>query len=262
MRAASIGQYGNLDFVFLDLKHHTGVLDKQITNDLKQLEKLIRSTLTSRKKLETELHLIFPRLFDLRIKAMEWLSENQTNVNQVLDEVYPSIEVLGQNPRLKKTGFSISQALLYNRKLVSFFSESGVINENTFQSVSTSNFDYSSFIVALQLMPPQINRLIGGLMNASLQIEFISIAAIMIHNEEATCSDVKIAQLTSLASTASSQYMGYVNHLITMGKTELFTNDKEDWNTISTKLYANAYGDDEPDYDNYVLREPNPDYNK
>lgn len=262
MQAATLGQYGNLDFVFLDLKQHSNSLDKDILKDLKKLEKLIINALSSRKKLDSELHLISPQLFSLRIKAIEWLTNEKQDINSVLDEVYPSIEKLGENSRLKKVGYHISQALTYNRKLVAFFSDAGVLNEKNMQSVSTANFDYSSFVVALQFMPPQISKLLMGIMNTSLNIEFISIAAIMISNNEIKCSDLKISQLTTLASNTAIEYMGYVNHLSTMAQTELFLEEKSDWNTLSIKAFSSAYSDDEPDYESVTLREPNPDYHK
>ena len=32
------------------------------------------------------------------------------------------------------------------------------------------------------------------------------------------------------------------------------------WNVVALDNLANAYGDDEPDYDNYEVKEPNVDY--
>lgn len=262
MQSASIGQFGNLDFVFLDLKQHSSSLDSQMLKDFKKIEKLIKNTLLSRKKIETDLLLVSPQLFSFRIKALDWLTEEKLNLDTVLDEVYPSIENLGQNPRLKKIAYHLAQALTDNRKLVSFFSETGALTENNFKSVSESNIDYETFIVALQFMPPRISRTFLGIMNASLQIEFVSIAAVMINNDEAKCSDFKISQLLSLASKASLEYMGYVNHLLTMAQTEMFMEEKADFNHLSLKAFANAYGNDEPDYESITLREPNPDYHK
>lgn len=262
MQTASLGQYGNLDFVFLDLKQKSSSLDKETLKDLKKLEKLIAKAFSSRKKLDAELNLIYPQLFSIRIKALEYLSAEKLDINTALDEVYPAIEVLGKNPRLKKTGYHIAQALTYNRKLVNFFEDAGIINEKAISSFTETQLDYSSCIVALKLMPAQISRLFIGLINTSLQIEFISIAATMINDKELNCSDVKIAQLTNLAYNTSIEYMGYVNHLITMGQAELFMNEKNEWSAGSIKTYVNAYSDNEPDYDNVVLREPNPEYNK
>ncbi len=262
MQAATLGQYGNLDFVFLDLKQHSSSLDKEILKDLKKLEKLINNALNSRKKLDSELHLISPQLFSLRIKALDWLTKGKQDINSVLDEVYPSIEQLGENPRLKKVGYHIAQSLTYNRKLVSFFSDAGVLSDKSMESVSMANFDYSSFVIALQFMPSQISRLLMGIMNASLKIEFISIAAIMLSNNEIKCSDLKVLQLTTLASNTALEYIGYVNHLLTMAQTEMFLEEKSEWSTLSAKAFASAYSDKEPDYESITLREANPEYHK
>ena len=56
--------------------------------------------------------------------------------------------------------------------------------------------------------------------------------------------------------------MGYVNHLITMAQTEMFLEEKSEWDTLSIKAFASAYSDEEPDYENITLREPNPEYHK
>jgi len=262
MRAATLGQYGNLDFVFLDLKQHSSSLDKEILKELKKIERLINNALTSRKRLDSELHLISPQLFSLRIKALEWLTKEKQEINSVLDDVYPSLEKLMENPRLKKVGYHIAQSLVYNRKLVSFFSDAGVLTERNMEAVSATKFDYSSFLVALQFMPPQIGKLLMGIMKTSLQIEFISIAAIMVNNKEIKCSDLKISKLSALASNTSLEYMGYVNHLLTMAQTEMFLEEKREWNTLSIKSYTSAYSDNEPDYEDITLREPNPEYHK
>ena len=87
MQTASLGQYGNLDFVFLDLKQKSATLDKETSKDLKKLEKLIIKSFSSRKKLDTELDLIYPQLFSLRLKGLEYLSEEKQDIKKALDEV-------------------------------------------------------------------------------------------------------------------------------------------------------------------------------
>jgi hypothetical protein len=259
MQAAGIGQLGGLDFVFVDLKQNVDKLDKAIQKDLNRIEKLIIRTITSRKKLNTEVHAIFPELFNLRLKGLEWLANEKIDLNDALDEVYPSIEMLAENPRLKMVGYHICQALIYNRKLVDFFSEKGVIHKDSLDEFNAAQLDYASFFMALQLIPSQIRRLIVGLVNSSLMIEFLSISSVMINSSEVSCSPTKLIQLNDLAKTTALDYMNHVNALLSMAQAELFYEERNDWGSVGLNSFSKAYGDNEPDYDGMV-GEPNPDY--
>ncbi len=260
MKTASLGQFGNLDFAFLNLKQHSSELDKEISKELKNLEKLIKNALSSRKKPEAELELLLPKLFEFRLKALQWMADEGESIDNVLDSVYTSIEELGTNSKLKKIGYHISHSLIYNRQLVAFFSESGALNEKTINSLALSKLTYTSYLVSLQLIPGQIRSLMIGLLTTSLYIEFLSITSVMINMKEVTCSDFKINQLTSLASETSIKYMGYVSHLLHMAKAEMFFEERNEWTNFSSQQLNNAYSEDEPDIENLKVKEPNPEY--
>lgn len=261
MHSAGIGQFGTFDFVFLDIKQNEEKLNKSFQKELRKIEKLTKRVLTSRKKVDTELQQIFPQLFSLRFAAIELLADQEIELNSALDEIYPSIEELGENPKLKKIGFHLSQALSQQRKLIRFFTENGAITKDSIEETSQGgNLSYESFLMALQLMPPQISRLISGLTKSSLQIEFVSMAAIMIQSEEISCSDAKIIQLTNLAAKTAMDYTAFVNVLFAMISNEMFFDEKTEWSNSFGNSLSRAYSDDEPDYSRVIFKEPNPDY--
>lgn len=252
-----------MDFVFLDMKQHASYLDKEMHKELKKLEKLVAGILTSRKKMDAELiGSSFPQIFSLRIKGLEWLGKEKRTLPSVLSEVSPILQNFSSDPRLKKIASALSEAFITNQKMAAFFSDAGFINEKNLKPVSMAGFEYTSFVVALQFMPGHIRKLLSGMMDVSLQIEFVSMAAAMLFNNEVACSDLKMIQLTQLAASASHDYKGCVNQLLNMAQGELFVKEKNEWDLMSYGTFSGAYSANEPDYENSILKEPNPHYQK
>ncbi|MCB9224982.1 MAG: hypothetical protein H6582_12430 [Crocinitomicaceae bacterium] len=260
MQVSSLNQFGGFDFAFFDLKHKSEELDDSMIKMLEEIEIRVIKCIKSRKNLESEVTRILPELFSFRMEALEWLSTSDISISDVPDEIYPEIESFADNPKLKTIGFHISNALAYNRKLIEYFTESGAINQDSISNIAEQNLDFQTFLMVLKFLPNQIRKIVEGLFLSSLQIEFLAIAAFMINNEEITCTSNKFLQINEMAKNVSQGYIVFANGLIAMAKSEQFFEEKTEWKNIGLQGLSNAYGDDEPDYDDLTFFEPNPDY--
>ena len=118
-----------------------------------------------------------------------------------------------------------------------------------------------SYIVVLHYMPSQIRRLTLELMSASLFIEFLSIAAILLYENEIQAKGARILQLTQFSKEITAKYIASTDVLLKMAEIENFSSEREEWAHFGLLNMSSAYSDDEPDISKLTLREPNPDYN-
>lgn len=258
MQAAALSQISDISFVFIDLKQNYAHLDKGLQQEVDRLEKAIQRVCNSRKLPEKEIEDLFPLIFSLRVKAMRWMAEKEDGFDTVLDDVFAEIEALQANPKLRKIGINISESLACNKRLMVFLKQSDQLTNDKMRSFG--ELDYTSLIVSMQYMPSQVRKFLGRLTSVSLSIEFLSIATVLINEEAVKASGPKLIQLNDLMAKLSKDYQGLVRALISLGEQELLSKERDAWMTFGMRGIADAYGDDEPDYANVQLKEPNPDY--
>jgi hypothetical protein len=258
MQAAALGQFSDIGFVFIELKQNYAQLDQELQKEVDRLEKVIQRVCRSRKPPEEEIEELFPVIFSLRVKAIQWMVGREEDLDKVLDDALPEIEVLETNPKLRKIGRNISDSLASNKELMVFLKRSGQLNTDRMRSVG--ELDYAAFVVAVQYMPTQFRRIISRLSHASLSIEFLSIAAVLLNEKKVEANGPKLMQLSELSYKLSEEYQGLVGTLISFGKKELLTEERNDWMAFGLSGLADAYGDNEPDYSKVEVKEPNPEY--
>jgi hypothetical protein len=165
---------------------------------------------------------------------------------------------LQADPKLRKIAGSISDALACNTELMALLKKSGQLDNDRMRSVG--ELDYAGFIVAVQYMPAPIKRIMNRLSHTSLSIEFLSIAAVLLHEGTVQAKGPKLVQLGNLAQKLSTEYQGLIRTLISFGQQELLSEEHNAWMTFGMQGLANAYGENEPDYTNVLVKEPNPEY--
>src|ERR1051326_1209918 len=180
MQVASLGEFSDISFAFIDLKKNYNSLDKELQKEFDWLVGSVKKVCASSKKANVEIELLFPELFQLRVKALSWMAEKENNVTSVFDDVFPLIKNIGEDSKIKKLAFNISNALSCNKKLVEFLESKG--EKLTHEKIkSINNLDYKTYLVILQYMPSQIRRIVSQLLETSLYIEFFSLSDILIH---------------------------------------------------------------------------------
>jgi hypothetical protein len=259
MKASALNEFSDIGFVFIDLKTKYNELDKDLQRDVDWLEKAVKRVCASRKKIENDIEELFPKLFSLRIKALNRVAEEGENLHSVLNEMVPVMNQLGGDQRIRSIISNVSRAINYNKKLVEFLELTGQLSKEKIKA--TKNLDYQSYFVVLQYMPSQLKRLMSGLTITSLGIEFLSVAAILIHEKLVPVSGTKLLQLSSFSKNTVDEYIVHTDMLIRMAQYDNFSSERQEWAAFGMLNLSGAYSADEPDISHLELKERNPGYN-
>lgn len=208
----------NYDVICLQMSNQIPHLEFSIKKETTKLLAEIRAIITAGKKAKPSLDAMLPNIFNYRFKAIKWLIEgDEFNFSTIIDEVYPQLEELKENPKLEILVENILFALRCNKRVVdSVISVSGS-NEGELE-MSIAEFpeiNYEQFITSIALGIPNdaIAQKLVDLTNASLYIEFITVAAYMIHSEHLKVSDKFINELAFLIADAAQEYSAVATEL-------------------------------------------------
>ena|ERR1035437_3151444 len=213
-----IARTQNFDVICLELRNHIPQLESPLKKDLNKLLTDIKGIITSDKKIKPSIDAILNQIFNLRIKAIKWLlEEDELNLLDMLDEVYPQLEELKKNPKLEVLVENILFALRCNRRVVDalvvtadFSKENLEINAPQLPTVT-----YEQFIAAIALGVPDdvAAQKIIDWTNSSLYIEFVTVAAAIIHEEQLKVSDKAIKELAFIIADAAQEYSALATEL-------------------------------------------------
>lgn len=148
--------------------------------------------------------------FNLRIKALKWISGKDLTIFNLLDTTFPEFEKLLISPSLRILGENILFALRQNHFVVNAMFDNGNIKDSNFSS-SLSNLPevtYEQFLAAVTFSAPDASaQKFVDWMNTSLYIEAISLAAIIIYDEKLLVSQEKINEMAQLISQAGNDHL-------------------------------------------------------
>jgi hypothetical protein len=208
----------NYDVICLQMSNQMSHLESPMKKETAKLLAEIRAILIAGKKVKPSLDLMLPNIFNYRFKAIKWLiEEGELNFANIIDEVYPQLEELKENPKLEILVENILFALRCNKRVVdSVISVSGSNEGELEMSISAfPEINYEQFITSIALGIPDdaIAQKLVDLTNSSLYIEFISVAAYMIHSEHLKISDKFINELAFLIADAAQEYSAVATEL-------------------------------------------------
>ena len=171
----------------------------------------IRSALIIEKTIKTSLDKLIPQIFNFRIKALKWLcGESSIDLQTMIDVAYPQIEELKNNKKLALLAENILFALRCNQKVVrAIYSSGDFTADNIAEHFSTAPaITYEQFLGTLAFSIPDeyaVQKLTDWV-NASLYIEFIALAATIIHEENIKVTDRAINEMAFLVADAAQEY--------------------------------------------------------
>jgi hypothetical protein len=198
----------NFDASFLQLRSNYSRLQNPLRKDYDGMVSLATDMVVSQRKLKPQIENRLPDLFNLRLKAINWLiADSDIDLLAKLDEVSPQIEELKQNTKLDILADNILFALRANRQVVVSFMR----NEDMSQEALIRNFseqsiiNYEQFEAAIAIGVPdnETATMILEWTNASLYIEFIALAATLINAERLKVATKTIHELEFLIAEAS-----------------------------------------------------------
>ncbi len=201
----------NYDLICYQLRNNLySQLDNSLKKDIDKLSKEITNILNSSKKIQSQSVDVLAQLFNLRVKAIKWLSQdNNFNYLEMLSEVTSQIEEIGENRKMEILKDNILFALRCNRRVIESLFNSGGQSENlNIDFNQLPDINYQQFLASLAFAIPddETAQKIADWTNASLHIEFVMLAADIIRDEKIKVSDSSINELSFLVADAAQEY--------------------------------------------------------
>jgi hypothetical protein len=201
----------NYDVICLQMKVYMPHLESPMKKELNKLLTEIKDGLTSGKKIKPLLDRMLPRIFNFRIKAIKWLIEvGDLDLSGMMDEIYPQLEELRQNPKLEILAENILFAVRCNKRVVRALIGTGDFSEEKFASNASELpiITYEQFLATLAYSIPddEAAQKIVDWVNASLYIEFIILSAVIINDEKLRVTEKVINELSFLIADAAQEY--------------------------------------------------------
>jgi hypothetical protein len=185
-------------------------LDNPLKKDIDKLSREITNILNSGKKIQSQSVDILAQIFNLRVKAIKWLSkDNNFNYLEMLSEVFNQIEEIGENKKMEILRDNILFALRCNRRVIESLFSAGEQSESMNINFSQlPDINYQQFLASLAFAVPddETAQKIADWANASLHIEFVMLAADIIRDEKIKVSDKTINELAFLVADAAQEY--------------------------------------------------------
>jgi hypothetical protein len=226
----------NYDLICYQLRNNLyAQLENSLKKDIDRLSKDITNILNSNKKIQSQSVDILAQLFNLRVKAVKWLAQDDNfSYKEVPSEVSHQIEAIAENKKMEILKENILFALRCNRRVIESFFSSGEPSEKLKNDFSQlPDITYQQFLASLAFSIPddETAQKILDWTHASLQIEFVMLAADIIRDEEVKVSDKTIHELSFLVADAAQEYFALATEfgiLKTKGNPELFSNQPVD----------------------------------
>ena len=226
----------NYDLICYQLRNNLySQLDNPLKKDIDKLSKEITNILNSSKKIQSQSVDILAQLFNLRVKAIKWLSQdNNFNYLEMLSEVSNQIEEIGENRKMEILKDNILFALRCNRRVIESLFSAGEQSENlNIDFTQLPDINYQQFLASLAFAIPddETAQKIADWTNASLHIEFVMLAADIIRDENIKVSDKSINELSFLVADAAQEYSALATEfgiLKTKSNQQLFSNQPFD----------------------------------
>ena len=193
----------NYDLICYQLRNNLySQLDNPLKKDIDRLSKDITNILHSGKKIQFQSVDILAQVFNLRVKAIKWLSQDcDFNYLEMLTEVSNQIEEIGENKKMEILKENILFALRCNRRIIESLFSTGEQSENlNIDFNQLPDISYQQLLASLAFAIPddETAQKIVDWTNASLHIEFVMLAADIIRDEKIIVSDKSINELSFL----------------------------------------------------------------
>lgn len=209
----------NYDVICFQLRNNLySQLQSPLKKDLNRLSNDIKTLIISGEKIKAQSTKMLNQVFNLRIKALKWLSAD-TNFDylEMFKDIFPQIEELRSNKKLEVLTDNILFALRCNQRVVESIMSSNEFSPDTFSSnlAQLPDITYSQFIASLAFanLDDETTQKIIDWTNSSLHIEFVLVATDIISDEKLKISDKTINELAFLIADAAQEYSALATEL-------------------------------------------------
>jgi len=209
----------NYDVICFQLRNNFySQLESPLKKELNRLSKDIKAIITSDKEVQTLSVEMLSQVFNLRIKALKWLSNGKHfDYPDILNGILPQIEELKSNKKLEVLADNIQFALRCNQRVAeSLIAKSDFTYDRLSLNISQlPEITYQHFVASLRFtnLDHEITQMIVDWTNASLRIEFVLVATDIISDERLQVSDKTINELAFIVADAAQEYSALATEL-------------------------------------------------
>jgi hypothetical protein len=193
-------------------------LQSPLKKDLNRLSKEIEMLLLSGEKIEAQTVDMLSQVFNVRVKALKWLSAHPNlDYLELFGDIFPQIEELKANKKFEVLTDNILFALRCNQRVIAAIAGSSELVSNTFTSelAQLPDITYPQFMASLAFanLDDETTQKIVDWTNASLHIEFVLVATDIISDEKLKITDKTINELAFLIAYAAQEYSALATEL-------------------------------------------------
>lgn len=209
----------NYDVICFQLRNNLySQLENPLKKELNQLSADIKTLIISGKKLEGQSFSMLSQVFNLRIKAINWLAtDSNFDYWEMLKEIVPQIEELKTNKKLEVLAENLLFALRCNQRVVEAIVGKNETAADTFSESlrQLPEITYVQFIASLTFAIPDddMAQRIVNWTNASLHVEFVMLAADIMSDNKIKVSDKTINELAFLVADSAQEYIALATEL-------------------------------------------------
>jgi hypothetical protein len=199
----------NYDVICLQMRNYLPLQEQSIKRETNRFLKDVKAIIVDEGSIKPKLDKFIPQIFNYRLRALKWLSQ-QPDIDFVhlLDKAIPYLERLRSNPKLKLLAENVLFAVRCNSKVLQ--SVIGDVNSDEFSKefadVPVTTYEQFFGTLALSIPDQETFQTIADFSHASLYIEFIILAAILIDEEDINISEGAINELAFLIADAAQEY--------------------------------------------------------
>ena len=170
----------------------------------------VKTIISGGSPIKPRLDTFIPKIFNFRMLALKWIGQQQNiDFDHLLDDAYPSLEALRNNPKLTLLAENALFAVRCNARVMKAIVGSVKPEELSQQLIDAPFTTYEQFFGTLALSIPdqEAFQTIADFLNTTLYIEFILLAAILIDDEHIKISEAGINELAFLIADAAQEHI-------------------------------------------------------
>lgn len=238
----------NYDVICLQMWNYLPQQDEPVKRETTRFIEDVKHIIISGSPIKPKLDKFLPKIFNFRLLALKWIcGQPDIDLRHLLDEAYPSLEALKNNPRLALLAENTLFAVRCNSRVLQAVigEDDSAASEELYKQFSEAPYaTYEQFFWTLAHSIPDQDALqtIVDFCHASLYIEFILLSAIMIDEEKLDVSDATINELAFLIADAAQEYSAIatlMGILPTKGKAISATSADTDTRSAEDDLLSN-----------------------
>lgn len=200
----------NYDVICLQMRSYLPQQEEPIKRETNRFIDGVKAVIMGEGSVKPKLDKFIPQIFNFRLLALKWISQQpDIDFEHLLDQAYPSLEQLKRNPKLRLLAENTLFAVRCNARVMQAMIGDVTSSEFSQQLANVPVTTYKQFFGTLALSIPdqETFQTIADFSHASLYIEFILLAAILIDEEHIDISEAAINELSFLIADAAQEYI-------------------------------------------------------